>query len=69
MIRNVIFDIGGVLIDESDEVLGEYLGLSSDEIKPLIELVYGDARWHDGVMLGKLSQQIYLAELAEQYPE
>ena len=65
---NLIFDIGGIIIDDSDKPLAQNLGLSPDELERFNQIVYLDARWSDEVMLGKLSQADYAKSLIAQYP-
>lgn len=41
MIRNIILDIGGILLDDSKENLEKYLQVSEEETKKLYKIVYG----------------------------
>lgn len=53
MIKSLIFDLGGVLIDDGDNVLDKFLDLTPQESREIYKLVYEDSRWSQGVMLGK----------------
>lgn len=69
MIRNLIFDIGGVILDDSDKPLEKFLKLSVDKINGLNQIIYGDLRWKNKVMLGYMSQEQYAEELIGEYYE
>lgn len=68
MIKNVIFDLGGILIDDGDNVLNKFLGLSSDERRKIYNIAYNNPLWSEEVMLGKMSQQDYLQFLTQKNP-
>lgn len=68
MIKNLVFDIGGIIIDDSDKLLKGYLGLSSNEFNELNRTIYGDVRWGNKVMLGYMSQEEYAKELTSEHP-
>ena len=42
MLKNMIVDIGGVILDDSNEVLEKFLNKSEKEIKNLSKMVYGN---------------------------
>ena len=42
MIKNIVFDLGNVLIDFNPQAYLEGLGYSAEEIPPLMEIIYGD---------------------------
>ena len=69
MIKSLIFDLGGVLIDDGDNVLDKFLDLTPQESREIYKLVYEDSRWSQGVMLGKISQIDYMQTLIQEYPE
>ena len=69
MVKSLIFDLGGVLIDDGDNVLDKFLDLTPQESREIYKLVYEDSRWSQGVMLGKISQIDYMQTLIQEYPE
>lgn len=68
-VRNLVFDIGGVIINDSDGALEKFLRLSSDEMNEVNRVIYSDVRWKDKVMLGYMSQEEYARELVSELPE
>lgn len=69
MIRNLVFDIGGVIIDDGNGPLARVLNLSPGKLSVLKELLYNNSRWNEGVMLGKITQHNYMLEMIKKYPE
>lgn len=67
MIKNIVLDIGGVILDISDDVLVKFLNKSKIEIRELSKIVYGK-RFNE-VLLGNLTQTEYMEELVKQYPK
>ena len=65
---NLIFDIGGIIIDDSDQSLAKLLNLPPVELEKIKYLVYADKRWSEGVMLGHLPQEDYMRLLMSEYP-
>lgn len=63
MIRNLIFDIGGVIIDDGNGPLARVLNLSPGKLSVLKGLLYNNPRWSEGVMLGKITQHNYMLEM------
>jgi hypothetical protein len=41
MIKNMILDIGGIILDDGKENLRKYLQVSEEETKKLYKIVYG----------------------------
>ena len=41
MIKNIILDIGGIILDDSKENLRKYLQVSKEETEKLYKIVYG----------------------------
>jgi len=68
MIKNFIFDIGGVILDNSKEVLQKYLNKDEIEIKELTKIVYGSPLFRK-VLLGDMSQTECMEQLIIQYPK
>ncbi len=69
MIRNLVFDIGGVIIDDGNGSLARVLNLSPGKMSVLKGLLYNNPRWSEGVMLGKITQHNYMLEMIKKYPE
>lgn len=67
MLKNIIVDIGGVILDDSNEVLEKFLNKSRNEVKNLSKMVYGNPNWKK-CLLGELSQEEHLQKLIEQFP-
>ncbi len=42
MIKNIVFDLGNVLVEFNPQAYLEGLGYSAEEIPPLIDIIYGD---------------------------
>ena len=68
MIKNFIFDIGGVILDNSKEILQKYLNKDEKEVKELTKIVYGSSLFRK-VLLGDMSQKECMEELIKQYPK
>lgn len=66
MLKNMIVDIGGVILDDSNEVLEKFLNKSEKEIKNLSKMVYGNPNWKK-CLLGEISQEEHLQKLIEQF--
>lgn len=45
MIKNIIFDLGGVLLDFKPEVYLKCIGLSKEEAKLFVKLIWGSSEW------------------------
>ncbi len=67
MLKNIIFDIGGVILDDSNKVLEKFLNKSESQVKNLSKMVYGNLNWKK-CLLGELSQKEHLQKLKEQFP-
>jgi len=68
MIKNFVFDIGGVILDNSKEVLQKYLNKDETEVKELTKIVYGSSSFRK-VLLGDMSQTECMKQLMIQYLE
>lgn len=67
MIKNIIFDIGGVLFDDSDKNLEKALNKNEEEIKSISKVAFGGN--FKKCLLGQLDIEDYINELKEKYPE
>lgn len=68
MIRNIVFDIGEVIIQVSNDILKELFNRSDTEIKEISRIVYANKRWND-CLLGNLSQREYMTEIIRDFPK
>ena len=68
MIKNFIFDIGGVILDNSKEILQKYLNKDEKEVKELTNIVYGSPLFRK-VLLGEMTQKECMKQLTIQYPK
>lgn len=67
MLKNMIVDIGGVILDDSNRVLEKFLNKSEKEVKNLSKMAYGNPNWKK-CLLGEISQEEHLQKLIEQFP-
>lgn len=67
--KSLIFDIGGIILDDSDQPLFEHLGLSANEATDLASIIHDDDRWRIDAMTGKLKTADYLQTLIQEHPE
>lgn len=67
MIKNIIFDIGGVLFDDSDKNLEKVLNKNEEEIKSISKVAFGGN--FKKCLLGQLDIEDYINELKERYSE
>lgn len=67
MIKNIVFDIGGVILDNNDEILMKFLNKTKNEIIELKKIVYGK-RFKE-CLLGNLTQKEYMDALVNEFPE
>ena len=54
MIKNIVFDIGGVLLDDGKENLKKFLEVSEEDIKKLYKIVYGSKEFRQ-YLIGRLN--------------
>lgn len=66
---NLIFDIGGIIIDDSNRPLLQLLGMTTEQLAEFKQVVYHNDAWSEGVMLGYTTQEDYMRELAAKYPQ
>lgn len=68
MVRNIVFDIGGVVIQVNNGILKELFNRADTEIKEISRIVYANKRWDD-CLLGYLSQREYMTEIIRDFPK
>lgn len=68
MKRVLIFDIGGIILDVSNEAIAKSLGITEEETKALRKLVYRDKRFL-ACLKGRMTQEQYREQLIEENPE
>lgn len=68
MIKNIIFDMGNVLIHWRPAQLAAWFGYAGEDAKLLIREVYGDQEWA-GLDRGRLSEEEALSTICERLPE
>lgn len=68
MIKNIVFDIGGVILDISDDVVIKFLNKKPEEVKKITKIIYKDKRWNE-CLLGNITQQEYMKDLILEFPE
>lgn len=66
MIKNIIFDVGGVIFDDKNNNLKEKFKLSIDEAKEITNITFGN-NFKD-CMLGNVSVSKYLEDMKIKYP-
>jgi len=66
-VKSLIFDIGGIILDDSDQTLWNALSLDPDRQQALSSLIYGP-NWKD-VMTGKIHCEDYIRTLNREHPE
>lgn len=62
MIKNIIFDIGGIVLEWGTRPLLELLSKTDDEVRKIDKIIYSDSRFKECV-LGNLSQFEYMKQL------
>ena len=68
MIKNIVFDIGNVLIEFKPKNYMKRLGFNDDEIEDLFQIIFKDKRWED-IDLGILNIEEYTQALCSEHPE
>lgn len=68
MKKAFIFDIGGIILDVSDEVITNFLNITEEQTKELNKLVYGDKRFLK-CLKGEITQEEYEKQLIQENPE
>jgi len=65
--KNVIFDIGGVITKFSDLILVDYLNMPIEEVKQFTKIVYSSYEWRE-CLKGRLSHQEVINSLSNKIP-
>ncbi len=69
MIKNIIFDVGNVLLDyRCQEMLVSY-GLTENEAKELTDLMFGDKLWRELDLVGKEEEPRIVEDYKKKFPE
>lgn len=68
MKKAFIFDIGGIILDVSDEVITNFLNITEEQTKELNKLVYRDKRFLK-CLKGEITQEEYEKQLIQENPE
>ena len=67
MIKNIIFDVGGVIFDDKNNNLKEKFNLSEDKAKEITNITFGN-NFKD-CMLGKISVSEYMEMMKNKYSD
>lgn len=62
MLKNIIFDIGGIILEWGNRPIQKLLNKSDKEVKKISKIIYGDKRFKSCI-LGELSQTEYMKQL------
>ena len=68
MIKNIIFDIGGIVLEWGNKPLIELLNKTDYEVNKICKIIYGDSRFKECI-LGNLSQIEYMKQLISENPK
>lgn len=68
MIKNIIFDIGGIVLEWGNKPLIELLNKTDYEVNKICKIIYGDDRFKECI-LGNLSQFEYMKQLISENPK
>lgn len=68
MIKNIVFDLGNVLIEFKPKNYMERLGFSKEDIENLFQIIFKDKRWEE-FDLGTLTIEEYSTALISEHPE
>ena len=68
MIKNIIFDIGGIVLEWGNNPLIELLNKTNYEVNKICKIIYGDSRFKECIV-GKLSQFEYMKQLISENPK
>lgn len=67
MIKNIVFDIGNVLVEFKPKDYMKRLNFQETEIEDLFQIIFKDKRWED-IDLGILSIEEYTKALCSEHP-
>lgn len=68
MIKNLVFDIGGILLDDGKENLRKFLEISAEDTKKLYKIVYGSKDFRH-YLVGRLKLDEYIEGIILKNPE
>ena len=68
MIINIIFDIGGIVLEWGNRPLRRLLNKTDYEVNKICKIIYGDSRFKECI-LGNLSQFEYMKQLISENPK
>lgn len=69
-VKSLVFDIGGIILDDSDQILWQTLNIPDQKREELEKILFlEDPRWMTEVMTGKLSCETYMQERIQLHPE
>lgn len=68
MLKNIIFDIGGIILEWGNKPIQKLLNKSDEEVNKISKIIYGDKRFKSCI-LGELSQIEYMKQLINENPE
>lgn len=67
MIKNIIFDIGGVIFDDKNNNLVNKFKISEQKAKEIAKIAFGE-NFNDS-MLGKVTAKEYINDMKKRYPD
>lgn len=67
-VKNIILGIGGIILDDSDQILKRELNLPEEQFKELNDIIFNDVRWRRGVVTGEIPTENYLTDLITEHP-
>ena len=67
-IRTLVFDIGGIILDDTDVPLIKALGCSKERMAELLKMAFDGENWGK-VMIGEYDHERYMWERMAMYPE
>lgn len=68
MIKNLVFDIGGILLDDGKENLKKFLRISEENVKKLYKTIYGSKEFRQ-YLVGRLKLEECIKEVIQKNPE
>ena len=68
MIKNLVFDLGNVIVEFKPKIYMERLGFSEDDIENLFQIIFKDKRWGE-FDRGTLKIEDYINALICEHPE
>ena len=68
MIINIIFDIGGIVLEWGNRPLRRLLNKTDYEVNKICKIIYGDSRFKECILVN-LSQYEYMKQLVSENPK